>query len=1347
MAVPIFGSLARKIFGTRNQRMVKRYLRVVAEVSRFEPTMRSMTDSQLREQTDLFKTRMKAGATRFELMPEVFAVAREAMDRAVGLRNIFNPEHAFDPSVLPSEAQQLYATTKTQMDATPAAEPVEDLLGSTQAVPSWNFVDIPPALYEAVRAVYEHSKPPFRARPFDVQIIGGVVLSEGRIAEMKTGEGKTIVAPLACYLACCEGKQVHVVTVNDYLVQRDRDWTFPFFRALGLTVGAIHPTHMQSNEAKRSAYHCDVVYGTTSEFGFDYLRDNMKLRVEDQVQRHRDFAIVDEVDSILIDEARTPLIISGLADRQKPRYEVADTIARQLVDRQKPWNVADERVHACRVEVSTLEGEIRNARERDRIPEMKKAMQAARTRLPELEKARDGHTQFYEVELDKKKAILTHDGIGEAQKLAGVGSFYVGENIDMPHLLEQSIRAHVVYQRDRDYVVAMDDDGQMGVVIVDQNTGRKMVGRQWSDGLHQAVEAKENVRIKEETQTMATVTIQNYFKLYKRLAGMTGTADTEATEFHEIYHLDVVSIPTNLAITRRDREDLVFLGEKDKWNAILDEIIRMHDIGRPVLVGTTSVEKSETLSQMLTKRFSVKHEVLNAKQHEREADIVAGAGQLGAVMIATNMAGRGTDIKLGRADRATLLEHWKKRNLVPREAHAGESDEAILASAHRHMLRTHAKVDRQAVAAMDDQAVRLALLRHWVLELRPVTEKRAASMKEAELLKELDAHGGFKLHRLTLWPSIEAMGGLHIVGTERHESRRIDNQLRGRSGRQGDNGSSRFFLSLEDDLMKMFAGKATLGLLSKLGMKEGDSIEAPMLTRAVEKAQRKVEERNFTMRKNILEYDEPMEFQRRGFYGIRQPILESRGVRDVVLKYVTASAEDAAHLFLGPDHAGRCMSEWVREHFGTTIEPKRFRRKDAAEVHKMILVDAQEEAQNRISLAVAEFMPTEGDSADFDASGLSKWALDTFQCTLDPQMVRSGHRADVQAAIEKSAEAMYHAIDLQPIDGFLVPDFAIRELTNWTDRVLGVTVAASEFEGVDGPDKAAERLLQASKSAYSHREKMYGIDFALDFTTSQLQSNPQNALVQFCQWANSRFNLAWDPQALPSNDPRELRKLLEQAAAAMDDSAIAQRARVCLEGGREAASIAEWFAKHGLAHLNDSELEQASADPDGFVPARIRECLRAELTHFERWILLQTLDNTWKDHLRSMDQIRDAIGFRAFSQKDPRIEFKKEAARLYDEMLVSVRDRVAEVAFKGRLVPQVKPAPPSQEQTELPSVEPQPSPAQQAALAAGERAGGSSVAPTPVVHRAAPAVVGRNEPCPCGSGKKFKHCHGVKSPA
>ncbi|MFI4897746.1 MAG: hypothetical protein ACIARR_07965, partial [Phycisphaerales bacterium JB059] len=710
--IPLIGPLISKIAGSRNERVVKRYTSRVAQIAELEPRMRVLTDEQLRGKLEELRRRHDEGARSDELQIEAFAVAREAMDRHVGIRNIFNPEHGFDPSVLSESGQKLYAETKAAMDAraplvaktvVPELRPeggeedAEDtVLGSPEAIPGWVVTPIPVELYEEVRGLYPESRPPFRARPFDVQLIGGMVLGQGKIAEMKTGEGKTIVAPLATYMASIERQQVHVVTVNDYLVQRDRDWTFPFFHWLGLTVGAIHPMHMQPEEIKRFMYRCDVVYGTTSEFGFDYLRDNMKRSVEQQVQRKRQFAIVDEVDSTLIDEARTPLIISGMAHDDAPRYDLADRLAKDLVEKQRPWQEVEDRVTATKERIKGLEGDIRQTREKYQVPRMQQELDELKAKLPELERERDQHTQYYELEPDRKQAHLTHEGITEAQRVAGVGSFYVDENMDIPHLLEQSLRAYAVYTRDKDYIVMDVPDRPTGRtepsgVIVDTNTGRPMIGRQWSDGLHQAVEAKEGVPIKPETQTVATVTIQNFFKMYKRLAGMTGTADTEAQEFHDIYKLDVVTIPTNKPIRRSDFDDLMYLRAKDKWEAIVDEIKRFHDLGRPILVGTTSVEKSEMLAQMLSRKHGIKHNVLNAKQHEREAHVVEDAGQLGAVMIATNMAGRGTDIKLGKVTREDLLDHWLRRSLCSRDLTVDATEQELRENVYRKIAQSELK--------------------------------------------------------------------------------------------------------------------------------------------------------------------------------------------------------------------------------------------------------------------------------------------------------------------------------------------------------------------------------------------------------------------------------------------------------------------------------------------------------------------------------------------------------------------------------------------------------------------------------------------------------------------------------
>ncbi|MEC7351650.1 MAG: preprotein translocase subunit SecA, partial [Planctomycetota bacterium] len=938
MAVPVIGSALKKVFGTRNERMVKHYLTRVDQINQLEARYRDLSDPELRAMTDQFRDRVEQGEKPYDMIPEVFAVAREAMDRSVGIRNIFNPEESFDPGCLPESARELYEEVLRTIEATDPEPPAGAFAGSREAVPAWQFVDIPVELYHAVRALHPESRPPFRARPFDVQLIGGMVLAQGKIAEMKTGEGKTIVAPLASYLASVERKQVHVITVNDYLVQRDRDWVFPFYRALGLTVGSIHPQHMQSPQEKALAYTCDAVYGTTSEFGFDYLRDNMKLNPAEQFQKRREFAVVDEVDSTLIDEARTPLIISGLAHQSRPRYELSDELALHLVSMQADWNRADEKVGSCEVAIAGLEGDIRNTSDKQLVPEMKARLAQERERLPKLEAERDRHVQYYEVEMDKKKATVTDEGIAEAQRKSGIGSFYVGENVDMPHLLEQAIRAHTVYQRDRDYVLSPDDQGQSSVVIVDQNTGRKMVGRQWSDGLHQAVECKEKVTVKDETQTMATITIQNYFKMYERLSGMTGTADTEATEFHEIYGLDVISIPTNVPVERDDRHDWVFSTEKGKWQSIVEEIRHYHDAGRPVLVGTTSVEKSEMLSQMLTRETRIEHEVLNAKQHEREADIVKNAGGIGAVMIATNMAGRGTDIKLPPIDRAQLIEHWKLRDVCGKAVDPAWEDQRIIDEAYRHLCMRRCGLKKDEAAEMDGAEARRMIMLKMAEELAdkglglriPNQPGSGPALEEwdRKLSDALDGAGLPPLHRLELWDSVESMGGLHIIGTERHESRRIDNQLRGRAGRQGDQGSSRFFLSLEDDLMKMFAGKAINALLSRSGFKEGVVLEAGMLTKAVARAQRKVEERNFQWRKNILEYDEPMEYQRNSFYGVRQPILEGEGIRDTIFEHIEDSVWESVGTYLGRDHSGACISEWVSEEFGIHIDAERFRNKD-----------------------------------------------------------------------------------------------------------------------------------------------------------------------------------------------------------------------------------------------------------------------------------------------------------------------------------------------------------------------------------------------------------------------------------
>jgi len=1379
VAIPVVSKVGKMVFGTRNERMVKRYLHIVEEVSARDDEIRCLTDPELRSLTDVFRERMEAGENPVDMIPEVFAVAREAMDRAVGIRNIFNPALQFDPSRLPDEARALYEEVRTTIEATDGRPPIDDLLGGIEDIPAWLFVDIPPALYEAVRAIEPVSKPPFRARPFDVQIIGAIVLYEGRIAEMKTGEGKTIVAPLACYLSALSGEQVHVVTVNDYLVQRDRDWTFPFFRALGLRVGAIHPAHMQPPQVKQVMYMCDVVYGTTSEFGFDFLRDNMKLSVQEQVQHQRNRAIVDEVDSTLIDEARTPLIISGLAHEQTPRYDLADGLAKKLIEAQKPWDSIDASVQSSILEISGLEGDIRNAREKSEIPAMKERLDAAKTRLPGLEDQRDQHPRYYEVELDKKRATLTHEGIAEAQRTAGIGSFYVGNNVDVPHLLEQSIRAYTVYQKDRDYIVAVNEKGEQGVIIIDQNTGRKMIGRQWSDGLHQAVEAKERVPIKQETQTMATITIQNFFKLYDHLAGMTGTADTEATEFYEIYNLDVVVIPTNVPICRNDHEDVVYLNFKDKSDAILEEIRAFHDVGRPILVGTTSVERSKELSDQLTQRYGIKHEVLNAEQHDRESEIIKGAGELGAVMVATNMAGRGTDIKLGSFSSTDLIDHWKQRKICSSSVNADMEEDEIVRLAHRHVAPRELGMSKQDVAALSDDEVRRRLLEAWYVAHCYGKESKASSMSDAGLMKALDDSDSCMYHHLRLYRDIGDLGGLHVIGTERHESRRIDNQLRGRSGRQGDNGSSRFFLSLEDDLMKMFAGPTTLKVLSRLGMKEGDAIEHPMLSRSVGKAQRKVEERNFLIRKNILEYDEVMDHQRHDFYGMRQSVLEGRGIKDRIFEHLDLGIEDACWRFLDDLYLGTCMSEWVREHLGVSIPAERFGGKDREDLHDLVRREGKEEATSTIEVTLGEYLSeeinlgkgkiVERDIHGDDYQGLADWARGHFQADLNPSELRALDRRGVIDALQSAADTLIDNADLAGLDPFLVEHHAQHELANWVASKFGTEVPPETYKDLENPEEAVERIRVEARALYAQRELRYPVEFTMDMATMAMERNPQAALARFCGWARQRYELDWKPDALPSTNPLVLRDILIAEAARWDDDRKLQRAKKALEESEGAQGLSDWFQEHMGIPLSKEERDRAEDDRESVALEHVNAVLRSEMLHFERWILLQIVDGAWKDHLFAMDQLRESIGYRSFSQRDPRIEFKREGANLYEEMHMEIRDRITDLIFKAKLQVQARPAaeqpqaaPSGQAQvTQEPAPgggsEEAPVAARQAEvtassgtaqqrqdIAAAEQAGVQQPKARKRQPATAAASVGRNEPCPCGSGKKFKKCCGVK---
>ena len=700
-------------------------------------------------------------------------------------------------------------------------------------------------LPEAFAVCREGGRRVLNMRHFDVQLIGGIILHRGRIAEMKTGEGKTLVATLPCYLNALEGRGVHVVTVNDYLARRDAEWMGRLYKFLGLTVGII--VHDLDDQERQDNYNCDITYGTNNEFGFDYLRDNMKFRIEDCVQRGHHYAIVDEVDSILVDEARTPLIISGPSEESTDKYYKINRIIPKLV------------------------------------------------RGEEVEGKEPGEkytTGDFTVDEKHKSVALTEDGVAKLERLLNVTNLYDPLNIEINHHVQQSLRAHIMFLRDRDYVVKDDQ-----VIIVDEFTGRLMPGRRWSDGLHQAVEAKEGVKIERENQTLATVTFQNYFRMYKKLSGMTGTAETEAAEFQKTYKLDVTVIPTHRKMIRAENQDMVYRTEEEKFRNAAKEIKAMQESGRPVLVGTISVEKSERLSGIL-KRAGVKHEVLNAKQHDREAQIVAQAGRKGAVTVSTNMAGRGTDILLGGNAEYQARESLRKQGRDPEQM---------------------SKAEWEAVLAKYQEA--------WQAEHEEVV----------------------------------SLGGLHILGTERHESRRIDNQLRGRAGRQGDPGSSRFYLSLQDDLLRIFGGERIQNLMLRLGMEEDVPIESRLITKRIAAAQKAVEVQNFEARKHLLEYDDVMNKQRRAIYGMRRNLLEggdqreriSEMVRGILAAFVDRRCPEKEHPDTW-DTAGLCTD--ILSQFGTRITSAEIARMSRGEVEETILGKLESFYQQKQDLVGADIM-------------------------------------------------------------------------------------------------------------------------------------------------------------------------------------------------------------------------------------------------------------------------------------------------------------------------------------------------------------------------------------------------------
>ncbi len=994
-------------------------------------------------------------------------------------------------------------------------------------------------LFETFALTREAAVRTLGMRHYDVQLIGGIVLHQGKIAEMKTGEGKTLVATLPCVLNALEGKGVHVVTVNDYLATRDCEWMSKLYNFMGLTTGVIVPR--QDDAEKKRAYDADITYGQNNEFGFDYMRDNMKFSIYQYAQRSLHYAIVDEVDSILIDEARTPLIISGPGEEASDKYAIITQV----------------------------------------IPRLRK----------------DEH---YQVDEKAHSATLTEEGIELAQRMLGDRGLLEGNNLYDPvnleslHILNKSLYAHALYKKDQHYMVK---DGQ--VLIIDEFTGRTLPGRRWSDGLHQAVEAKENVPIKSENRTLATISFQNLFRLYDKLSGMTGTADTEAAEFHKIYELDVVVIPTNKPIARVDEEDLVYKSEREKFKAVTNEILDCHERGQPVLVGTTSVEKSEALARQL-KRAGVPFNVLNAKQHEREAYVVAQAGKKGSVTVATNMAGRGTDIVLG--GNPEMLARFE----VLLKAHEEQNEELLS--------------DPEALEAV----------------IHAEQKKYEASCKKEK-------------------EEVLAAGGLAIIGTERHESRRIDNQLRGRSGRQGDPGHSRFYLSLEDDLMRIFAGDRIQGMMDKLGMEEDVPIEHKWVTRAVENAQKKVEERNFDIRKHLLEYDDVMNQQRKSIYALRKQVLEG--------EYRVLPTEEEAKKGKGP------------ERIVTEADPNLLERA------KPIL----------LQMCQVHGSPTF--PKDTPADEVAAWRQKAYE-----------------TPVEQLEELRRTRLE--------------RDVYEW----FGCRVPVSKKLAKDPPKALAYLEQEVALSLTEQRERL------LDMVDEIIGA----LVVRTCP--PKKHYEDWDLDALKS----VYREQFDIEATGVEELT-------------DATDIAKKLYDDAEAVLLKKEEE--------ITPERYLRFFRNQY--------LREIDRQWLEQLSSMEQLRDGIGLRGYGQRDPKKEYKREGYDLFTAMLERIKSNVAANMFRARAVrdedlqrleaqrrqeaenrlQQMRANHPAAQQGQagaqpaaaeaLPEDAPQQSRAARRATKARARRAGQDVAvaaKVQTVKRDKPKL-GRNDPCWCGSGKKYKQCH------
>ncbi len=1173
--------------------------------------------------------------------------------------------NSLEPQYAAMTDEQLKAQTAKFRERLAAGETLDDILN------------------EAFAVCREAGRRFLNMRHYDVQLIGGIVLHSGTIAEMVTGEGKTLVATLAAYLNALEGIGVHVVTVNDYLARRDMEWMAPLYMGLGLTVGTIQ-SNMEVGDRQQS-YSCDITYGTNNEFGFDYLRDNMRpaARGDDDYPKFRQqsqgplhYAIIDEVDNILIDEARTPLIISGPAHENVRKYAEADRIARQL--------------------------------------------------------KRDVH---FEVNEKDHSANLTDEGVRAAEKLAGVESFYTAGHMEWPHLLDNALKAHYLYKHDVNYVVK-----EGAVIIVDEFTGRLMEGRQWSDGLHQAVEAKEGVKIKEETQTLATITLQNYFKLYDKIAGMTGTAMTEASEFWKIYELDVVAIPTNRELQRKEFPDVIYRTEHEKYVAVADEIERLNrwDVlvfkngdemwgeilrehedaieikpqgrkqkevipldkiveierkGRPVLVGTVSIEKSERLANMLTKR-GISHEVLNAKFHKREAEIVSQAGRRSRVTIATNMAGRGTDIVLGGNPEtmvwAQLQDTYETRLDVPRK--------------------------------------------EWEALVREIETKE--NMRE----------DGDEVKRL---------GGLHVIGTERHDARRIDLQLRGRCGRQGDPGSSRFFLSLEDDLMRIFAGPWVKSILERLGMKEGERIESRMVTRRIEAAQKKVEERNFEIRKNLLEYDEVMDEQRKRVYRYRQQILDGASCRDLIIDMVRDQVSFYINMFLDRDYGVDTYAKWAGTRLSTTLDPRDYRGMDATSAEFYAKEQAERMAETQVLDAIEENLPIEEDPSEWSWEALAKLVDARWSLNLRDRDLKKVGRDDVAELLITKAREAIQRVDLSEGGPFLEEDFPLRSTVGWVKSKFGMDLELDDIRDLE-PEQLKERVFEQAEKKYDEKEAEYPVMAALyRFATGAGHTRiDRSALVD---WARERFGIDLSIDDLKHKQRDEIRSLLlshsrdtqqratetlgmvkEKVESLFKSPESATTLERAVGNNGELETLTDWLNDTLQCDLSTDKIKLLKRDElEQTLCNAVESRYRPEMRRMERNLLLSLVDNGWKDHLLAMDHLRSSVGLKGWAQMDPKVEYKREGMKMFDQMWESVAERTTDLIFRIEQLDEdfvgstwVETSARHDDATSTSDMV-----SEQDMATSGDQ-GDRRI--DPIRNRG--ARVGRNDPCPCNSGKKYKNC-------